>query len=38
MNADIRDLSALDKVFNTLKPDSVIHFAELKAICCYLYF
>ena len=32
MNADIRDLNALDKIFNTFKPDSVIHFAGLKAV------
>jgi len=31
-NADIRDSNALDKIFNTFKPDSVIHFAGLKAI------
>ena len=32
MNADIRDTVALDKIFNTFKPDSVIHFAGLKAV------
>ena len=32
MNADIRDSNAIDKVFNTFKPDSVIHFAGLKAV------
>jgi len=32
MNADIRDTNALDKIFNTFKPDSVIHFAGLKAV------
>jgi UDP-glucose 4-epimerase len=32
MNADIRDTVALDKTFNTFKPDSVIHFAGLKAV------
>jgi UDP-glucose 4-epimerase len=32
MNADIRDLNALDKIFNTFKPDSVVHFAGLKAV------
>ena len=31
-NADIRDANALDKIFNTFKPDSVIHFAGLKAV------
>ena len=31
-NADIRDATALDKIFNTFKPDSVIHFAGLKAV------
>ena len=31
-NADIRDSNALDKIFNTFKPDSVIHFAGLKAV------
>ena len=30
--ADIRDANALDKIFNTFKPDSVIHFAGLKAV------
>ena len=32
MNADILDSNALDKIFNTFKPDSVIHFAGLKAV------
>jgi UDP-glucose 4-epimerase len=32
MNADIRDTVALDKILNTFKPDSVIHFAGLKAV------
>jgi len=32
MNADIRDSNALDNIFNTFKPDSVIHFAGLKAV------
>jgi UDP-glucose 4-epimerase len=32
MNADIRDTVALDKIFNTFKPVSVIHFAGLKAV------
>ena len=32
MNADIRDANALDKIFNTFKPESVIHFAGLKAV------
>jgi len=32
MNADIRDSNALDKIFNGFKPDSVIHFAGLKAV------
>jgi len=31
-NADIRDANTLDKIFNTFKPDSVIHFAGLKAV------
>ena len=30
MNADIRDSNALDKIFNTFKPEAVIHFAGLK--------
>ena len=33
MNADIRDLNALDKIFNDFKPEAVIHFAGLKAVC-----
>ena len=32
MNTDIRDSNALDKIFDTFKPDSVIHFAGLKAV------
>ena len=32
MNADIRDTNALGKVFKIFKPDSVIHFAGLKAV------
>ena len=32
MNADIRDSNALDEIFNTFKPNSVIHFAGLKAV------
>ena len=32
MNADIRDLSALGKIFNTFNPEAVIHFAGLKAV------
>jgi UDP-glucose 4-epimerase len=32
MNADIRDLNALDKIFNDFKPEAVIHFAGLKAV------
>jgi UDP-glucose 4-epimerase len=32
INADIRDTDALDKVFNTFKPEAVIHFAGLKAV------
>ena len=32
MNADICDSIALDKIFNTFNPDSVIHFAGLKAV------
>ena len=32
MNADIRDSSALDKIFNTFSPEAVIHFAGLKAV------
>ena len=32
VNADIRDAHALDKIFNTFKPDAVIHFAGLKAV------
>jgi UDP-glucose 4-epimerase len=31
-NADIRDANAIDKIFNTFKPDSVIHFAGMKAV------
>ena len=32
MNADIRDSNALNKIFGTFKPESVIHFAGLKAV------
>ena len=32
MNADIRDLNVLDKIFNDFKPEAVIHFAGLKAV------
>ena len=32
MNADIRDANALDNIFNTFKPEAVIHFAGLKAV------
>ena len=32
INADIRDLGALDKIFNTFKPNAVVHFAGLKAV------
>jgi len=32
MNADIRDLSTLDNIFKTYKPEAVIHFAGLKAV------
>jgi UDP-glucose 4-epimerase len=32
MNSDIRDTVALDKIFNTFKPEAVIHFAGLKAV------
>ena len=32
MNADIRDSSALGNIFSTFKPESVIHFAGLKAV------
>ena len=32
MNADIRNSSALDKVFNNFKPEAVIHLAGLKAV------
>jgi UDP-glucose 4-epimerase len=32
MNADIRDSSALANIFNTFKPEAVIHFAGLKAV------
>ena len=32
MNADIRDSSALEIIFNAFHPDSVIHFAGLKAV------
>ena len=32
MNADIRDSNSLDTIFNAFQPDSVIHFAGLKAV------
>ena len=32
MNADIRDSDALDVIFNSFKPEAVIHFAGLKAV------
>ncbi|MDA9300084.1 UDP-glucose 4-epimerase GalE [Amylibacter sp.] len=32
MNADIRDSDALDVIFNTFKPEAIIHFAGLKAV------
>jgi len=32
LNADIRDLNALDKIFNDFKPEAVIHFAGLKTV------
>jgi UDP-glucose 4-epimerase len=32
MNADIRDKNALSTIFNIFKPDTVIHFAGLKAV------
>ncbi|MDC0008710.1 UDP-glucose 4-epimerase GalE [Amylibacter sp.] len=32
MNADIRGLNVLDKIFNAFKPEAVIHFAGLKAV------
>ena len=32
VNADICDSNALDKIFNIFNPDSVIHFAGLKAV------
>jgi UDP-glucose 4-epimerase len=31
-NADIRDANALNNIFNTFKPEAVIHFAGLKAV------
>ena len=31
-NADIRDTITLNEIFNTFKPDAVIHFAGLKAV------
>jgi UDP-glucose 4-epimerase len=31
-NADIRDIVALNKIFNIFKPEAVIHFAGLKAV------
>ena len=30
-NADIRNANVLDKIFNTFKPEAVIHFAGLQA-------
>jgi len=32
VNADIRNSTALDEIFNTFKPNAVIHFAGLKAV------
>ena len=32
INADIRNTNVLEEVFNSFKPDSVIHFAGLKAV------
>ena len=32
INADIRDLSILGKIFNEFEPEAVIHFAGLKAV------
>jgi UDP-glucose 4-epimerase len=32
INADIRDSNALSNIFNTYKPEAVIHFAGLKAV------
>ena len=32
MNVDIRDTNALDNIFNSFKPEAVIHFAGLKAV------
>jgi len=32
MNADIRDTDRLDKIFKKFKPETVIHFAGLKAV------
>ena len=31
-NLDIREVNALDKIFNSFKPEAVIHFAGLKAV------
>jgi len=31
-NADIRDANALNNIFNTFKPEAVIHFAGVKAV------
>ena len=31
-NADIRDANTLNNIFNTFKPEAVIHFAGLKAV------
>ena len=32
INADIRNSNALDEIFNTFKPEAVMHFAGLKAV------
>ncbi|MGR3463705.1 UDP-glucose 4-epimerase GalE [Limimaricola sp.] len=32
IEADVRDAAALDRVFETFRPDAVIHFAGLKAV------
>ena len=32
MNADMRDTDRLDKIFKKFKPETVIHFAGLKAV------
>ena len=31
-NTDVRDANALNNIFNTFKPEAVIHFAGLKAV------